>query len=117
MLFNWDANEIYLSSGTPAAPKSISLPDAKNLVLELTYSVAHRIQALINELCQRTIKSICTTDERHNPVAILCALWMVFTATREFARNKFTPRGLKSLVGTVDPSPLPHLVSDHGTDR
>ncbi len=112
MLFNWDANEIYLSSTTSAAPHRISLPAAKNLVLELTYSVAHRIQALIKELCQRTIKSISNTDERHNPVATFCALWMVFTVTRKFEKQNFTARSLKNLVRTIDPNSLPHLVSD-----
>ena len=112
MLFNWDANEIYLSSATPADPHGISLPAAKNLVLELTYSGAHRIQTLIKELCQRTIKSITSADGRHNPVAIFCALWIVFTATRKFEKHNFTARSLKNLVRTVDPNPLPHLVSN-----
>ncbi len=112
MLLNWDANEIYLSSATPAAPHGISLPAAKNLVLELTYSVAHRIQALIKELCQRTIKSISNPDERHNPVAIFCALWMVFTATRKFEKHNFTARSLKNLVRSMERSLLPHLVSN-----
>ena len=109
MLLNWDANEIYFSSATTATSHGISLPAAKNLVLELTYSVAHRIQALIKELCQRTIKSISNTDKSHNPVAICCALWIVFTATRKFEKYNFTAGTLKNLVRAIYPNPLPLL--------
>jgi hypothetical protein len=98
MLLNWDRNEIYLRRDIAATPRSISLQAAKNLVLELTYAVAHRIQALIKELCYRTIKSISNTDGRHNPVAVCCALWIIFTATHKFEKHNFTSRSLENLV-------------------
>ncbi len=110
MLLNWDGNEIYLSSNTATTFHGISLPAAKNLVLELTYSVAHRIQALIKELCHRAIKSTTNTDEQHNPVAICCALWIVFTATHKFEKHNFTARSLKNLVRVNYPNILESVI-------
>ncbi|KAF4955594.1 hypothetical protein FGADI_4429 [Fusarium gaditjirri] len=84
ILLSWDSNEIYLSQvGRDALP----LVDAKNLVLELAYSVAHRIQVLIKKLCYRAAKSLNHLDESLDPVTICCALWIVFSATHKFEKQ------------------------------
>ncbi|KAH6950254.1 hypothetical protein DER45DRAFT_580271 [Fusarium avenaceum] len=94
VLLNWDANEVYLIR---AGRDALSLVEAKNLVLELAYSVAHRIQVLIRKLCHRAIKSINRLDESLDPVAICCALWMVFSATHKFEKRNFQAKSLKNL--------------------
>ncbi|GAB1314712.1 hypothetical protein MFIFM68171_04922 [Madurella fahalii] len=97
MLLNWDGNELYLSLLTAGLPRGIGLPAAKDLVLELTYSVAHRAQALIQELCYRTIRSMSKADKHHNPITICCALWIIFTATHKFEKRNFTATSLTNL--------------------
>ncbi|CAJ0549995.1 Ff.00g099250.m01.CDS01 [Fusarium sp. VM40] len=94
VLLNWDANEVYLIR---AGRDALSLVEAKNLVLELAYSVAHRIQVLIRKLCHRAIKSINRLDESLDPVTICCALWMVFSATHKFEKRNFQAKSLKNL--------------------
>ncbi|KAF5690202.1 hypothetical protein FDENT_4092 [Fusarium denticulatum] len=84
ILLRWDSNEIYLSqAGRDAMP----LVDAKNLVLELAYSIAHRVQVLIKKLCHRAAKSLARLDESLDPVTICCALWIVFSATHKFGNT------------------------------
>ncbi|KAK4118471.1 hypothetical protein N657DRAFT_372260 [Parathielavia appendiculata] len=97
MLLNWDANELYLSPLTAGLPRGIDLLAAKNLVLELTYSVAHRVQALVQELCDQTMRSMSRADEHQNPVTLCCALWIVFTATHKFEKRNFTATSLANL--------------------
>jgi hypothetical protein len=104
MLLNWDENELYLSPLTAGLPRGIDLSVAKNLVLELTYSVAHRVQALIQELCYQTIRTISKADQHHNPEAICCALWIIFTATHKFEKRNFTATSLANLVSAGSPS-------------
>lgn len=98
MLLNWDGNELYLSPLIAGLPRGIDLSAAKNLVLELTYSVAYHVQALIQELCYRTIRSMSEVDEHHNPTTICCALWIIFTATHKFEKRNFTATSLTNLV-------------------
>ena len=93
MLLSWDANDIYLDKFSSA-----TLTGAKNLVLELTYSIVHRIQELIKLLCDRVVRSIGRRDNRHNPIAICCALWIVFAATHKFEKRNFNSRSLTNLV-------------------
>ncbi|KAF5672803.1 hypothetical protein FHETE_3637 [Fusarium heterosporum] len=94
ILLNWDANDIYVTrSGRHAMP----LVDAKNLVLELAYSVAHRIQVLIKKLCHRVVKSINLVDDSLDPVTLCCALWIVFSATHKFEKRNFNAKSLKNL--------------------
>ena len=78
----------------------LPLVDAKNLVLELTYSIAHRIQVLIKKLCHRAAKSLNRLDESLDPGTICCGLWIVFSATHKFEKQNFKAKSLKSLVGT-----------------
>jgi hypothetical protein len=98
MLLNWDGNELYLNPITAGLYGGIDMSAAKNLVLELTYSVAHHVQALIQELCYRTIRSMNRADKHHNPTAICCALWIIFTATHKFEKRNFTATSLTNLV-------------------
>ncbi|KAF5720484.1 hypothetical protein FMUND_4306 [Fusarium mundagurra] len=94
ILLRWDSNEIYLSQ---AGRDAIPLVDAKNLVLELAYSIAHRVQVLIKKLCHRAAKSLDRLDESLDPVTICCALWIVFSATHKFEKQNFRAKSLKSL--------------------
>lgn len=115
MLLNWDGNELYLSPLTAGLPRGIDLPAAKNLVLELTYSVAHHVQALIQELCYRTIRSMSAADEGHDPTTICCALWIIFTATHKFEKRNFTATSLTNLVSGFQI--LSHLPTYLGRSR
>lgn len=106
MLLNWDGNELYLGPLIAGLPRGIDLPTAKNLVLELTYSVAHRVQALIQELCSWSIRSISNVGKHHNPSTICCALWIIFTATHKFEKRNFTATSLTNLVGASSHSAM-----------
>ncbi|RBR24914.1 uncharacterized protein FIESC28_02332 [Fusarium coffeatum] len=64
ILLSWDSNELYVNQ---AGHDALPLVDAKNLVLELTYSIAHRIQVLIKKLCHRAAKSLNRLDESLDP--------------------------------------------------
>ncbi|KAK2684354.1 hypothetical protein QWA68_016618 [Fusarium oxysporum] len=94
ILLSWDSNEIYLNQ---AGRDALPLVDAKNLVLELAYSIAHRIQVLIKKLCHRAAKSLNRLDESLDPSTICCALWIVFSATHKFEKQNFRAKSLKSL--------------------
>lgn len=96
ILLNWNGNRFYLDS---SKRHHMSLMGAKNLLLELTYSIAHRVQELISRLCHITVKSLNNTDQ-YNPVVVCCALWVVFAATHKFERYNFDARSLENLVRT-----------------
>ncbi|KAF5251232.1 hypothetical protein FANTH_3667 [Fusarium anthophilum] len=94
VLLRWDSNEIYVNQ---AGHDALPLVDAKNLVLELAYSIAHRIQVLIKKLCHRADRSLNGLDKSLDPGTICCALWIVFSATRKFEKHNFRAKSLKSL--------------------
>jgi len=77
----------------------MSLVSAKNLILELTYSISHHIPELISRLCRITIKAQNDTV-RYNPVVVCCAFWVVFAATRKFETYNFNSGSLETLVST-----------------
>ncbi|KAH7184460.1 hypothetical protein BKA60DRAFT_284889 [Fusarium oxysporum] len=108
ILLSWDSNEIYLNQ---AGRDALPLVDAKNLVLELAYSIAHRIQVLIKKLCHRAAKSLNRLDESLDPSTICCALWIVFSATHKFEKQNFRAKSLKSLVCTQDSHTRPSMLT------
>ncbi|KAH6617491.1 hypothetical protein F5144DRAFT_499039 [Chaetomium tenue] len=113
MLLNWDDNDLYLNPLTVGLHGGIDLADAKNLVLELTYSVAHHVQVLIQELCYRTMVSMTEADKHHNPTTICCALWIVFAAAHKFEKRNFAATSLTNLrYSEVLEAKVPFLQND-----
>ncbi|EAQ84478.1 predicted protein [Chaetomium globosum CBS 148.51] len=113
VLLNWDDNALYLNPLTVGLHGGIDLADAKNLVLELTYSVAHHVQVLIQELCYRAAVSMSGADKHHNPTTICCALWIVFAATHKFEKRNFAATSLANLrYSDVLEAKVPFLQND-----
>ena len=80
ILFNWNGNKFDLELSRQGR---MSLIGAKKLILELTYSIAHRIQELLSRVCRIAIKLENNPGE-HSPVVVFCALWVIFAGTRKF---------------------------------
>ena len=95
ILFNWNANSICFEEGR----KTLSIPQAKNIVLETTYSFVHRIESLMLNLCHEVNKSFIEPKNlTHDPAIIPCALWILYSALNSLKRLQWDAEGLVNLV-------------------
>jgi hypothetical protein len=91
ILFNWDHNVISYEVGSRGA----SLLQAKNLVIETVFSIAHRVQELLKMLCFEVLKSLTEPKNLiHDPGTISCALWIVYFSLTTFKKLKWQAKSL-----------------------
>jgi hypothetical protein len=95
ILFNWNLNRVLYQEDRGG----YSVPQAKNIVLETVYSIGYRVDTLLKILLfevNRSFKNI--KEEDHDPGAILCALWIVYSSINEFKQLDWNATSLQNLV-------------------
>jgi len=92
--------------------RGVSLPVSKNLILEMMYAIAYKIQELATMLLRLVHEELYTraygSPREYDPATILCALHIVYSSVNKFRnmkdKNQWECAGLVKLVGIPLPS-------------
>ena len=88
LLYNWNAHRVHYEQYMPL--RGVNLPMSKNLILEMMYAIAFRIQELammLLRLVNGTLYAKPYGSPRDcDPATILCALWIVYSSVKKFKK-------------------------------
>ncbi|KAK4449667.1 hypothetical protein QBC34DRAFT_87497 [Podospora aff. communis PSN243] len=91
LLFNWSAHHVLVDEST-LHERQIRLPMSKNLILEVMYAIAYRIQKLGTKLLQLVNETLYAkpygSQRNYDPAAILCALRILYSSVGQFQKLK-----------------------------
>ncbi|KAF8858019.1 hypothetical protein BDZ45DRAFT_411047 [Acephala macrosclerotiorum] len=94
ILFNWNANTVSFQQGSCGCTRA----EAKNIVLETAYAMAHRIQDLMKKMVFEVNKSVTNRqDPKHDPATISCALWIIYSSLNKFQKLAWDAKSLQNL--------------------
>ncbi|KAK0716221.1 hypothetical protein B0H67DRAFT_554571 [Lasiosphaeris hirsuta] len=90
LLYNWNAHRIHYEQYTPL--RGVNLPMSKNLILEIMYAIAFRIQELAMMLLRLVHEALYAkpygSPRDYDSATILCALWIVYSSGKKFKKLK-----------------------------
>jgi hypothetical protein len=95
-LFNWDANTISFQQGRQ---NRMSMSQAKNLVLEMIYSISHRVSELLQHLWNEIRLYPVIIEPSHDPATVSCVLWILYSSLSSFMQLEWKKKKTKHLVG------------------
>ena len=75
------------------------MSQAKNLVLEVMYSISHRIRELLQRIWDEIRVYPVGLHPWHDPATVSCVLWILYSSLASFRQLRWKEKKLKCLVG------------------